>query len=215
MGITERRKRERLMRQKMIQDAALELFMQKGFHTVKMEDISEKAELSIATIYIYFKSKEELYASLIEIALQFLYDQVRTCYLNDSMSHEQKMLGYKEALYRTYKEHLTILRIIIHIQLYDTLSTLDRKLLGRLNSLGREIIKTIAQTHAQGVAQGEFEKGNSVAHVDILWALFTGLVLWEESKKKIDSKKDFLKPTLDRAFDIFCQGIIKDGNRGG
>ena len=209
MGITERRKRERLMRQKMIQDAALELFMQKGFHSVKMEDISEKAELSIATIYIYFKSKDELYASLIEIALQYLYDQVRGYYENESMSHEQKLLGYKDALYRTYKEHLTILRIIIHIQLYDTLSTLDRKLLDRLNSLGREIIKTIAETYNQGVAQGQFNNGNGIAHVDILWALFTGLVLWEESKKKIDANKDFLKPTLDKAFDIFCQGIRK------
>ena len=63
--------------------------------------------------------------------------------------------------------------------------------------------------YAEGVKQGVFNEGEGIAHADILWALFTGLVLWEDSKKKIDDRKNFLKPTLDRAFDIFCHGIQK------
>ena len=38
-------------------------------------------------------------------------------------------------------------------------------------------------------------------------ALFSGIVLWEESKRLIDSKKDFLKSTLEIGFEIFSQGI--------
>jgi len=209
MGIAERRKREKRMRQRMIQDAALELFMQKGFYTVKMEDISEKAELSIATIYIYFKSKDELYASLIDIALEYLYDLVREVYENEDLPANEKFMAYKEAMYKTYREHPTILRIIIHIQLYDTLKTLDRKLLDHLNEKGRQIIDIFAGTYDEGVKQGVFKEGHGVAHADILWAIFTGLVLWEDSKKKIDDRKDFLKPTLCRAFEIFCHGIQK------
>ena len=209
MGIAERRERERRMRQRMIQDAALELFMQKGFYTVKMEDISEKAELSIATIYIYFKSKNELYASLIDIALEYLYERIKDAYENEDLSVIDKFMAYKDAMYKTYQEHPTILRIIVHIELYDTLKTLDRKLLSHLNDKGRQIIGIFTNTYDEGVEQGIFTEGHRVAHADILWAMFTGLVLLEESKKKIDERKDFLKPTLTRAFDVFCQGIQK------
>jgi AcrR family transcriptional regulator len=210
MGIAERRKREKRMRQRMIQDAALELFMQKGFYTVKMEDISEKAELSIATIYIYFKSKDELYASLIDIALEYLYDRIKVVHENETLQAIDKFMGYQKAMYNTYREHPTILRIIIHIQLYDTLKTLDPKLLAHLNEKGRQIIDIFSGTYEEGVEQGAFKEGHGVVHADILWAIFTGLALWEDSKKKIDERKDFFKETLARAFEVFCQGIQRN-----
>ncbi len=62
---------------------------------------------------------------------------------------------------------------------------------------------------SDGIDNGDFIKQNPMALADILWALFSGVILWEESKKIIDKKKDFLKPTLDIAFDIFRQGITK------
>jgi hypothetical protein len=67
----------------------------------------------------------------------------------------------------------------------------------------------IADTYKEGVRQGKFDDGHERAHADILWATFTGIVLWEEAKRKINPKKNFLKPTLDRAFEIFCRGIKK------
>jgi hypothetical protein len=47
------------------------------------------------------------------------------------------------------------------------------------------------------------------AIADIVWSLFTGIVLWEESKRMIDDDKDYLKQTLDIAFEIFARGISK------
>jgi hypothetical protein len=39
--------------------------------------------------------------------------------------------------------------------------------------------------------------------------MFSGIVLWEESKRIINQDKDYLKPTLEAAFEIFRQGITK------
>ena len=39
-------------------------------------------------------------------------------------------------------------------------------------------------------------------------------MLWEETKKRIDPRKDFLKSILDRAFDIFCRGIANIEKQG-
>ena len=179
MGIAERRKRERLMRQKMIQEAALELFIKKGFYAVKMEDISERAELSIATLYLYFKSKDDLYASLIEIALQYLHDHIQAIFTDPSLDPQAKIMGFKEGFYKAYQRHPTIFRIIFHVQLYETLTSIDAKILDRINATAQKIMGMIAETYNSGVLEGKFKYVNLMAFVDILWSL---LQVWSCGK---------------------------------
>ena len=59
-----RREREKLMHRKMILAAALELFSEKGYHNVSMQQIAEKAEFGIGTLYKFFENKENLYKAL-------------------------------------------------------------------------------------------------------------------------------------------------------
>lgn len=209
MGIQERKERDRKMRREQIQQAALELFNLKGFAAVKMVDISEQSELSIATLYLYYKSKDDLYASLIEIALEDLHRQVQEIYENKKLSAKSKILAFKDALYHTYQRHPTILNIVIHVQLYETLTAINADILDRLNNLGRQILNMFANTYNDGVRQGKFKRGKAIAHADILWATFIGLYLFEESKRRLDPHKDFFKTTLNRAYKIFCDGIDK------
>jgi len=49
-----------------IEAAALDLFTKHGFHSTKMRDIAEKAELSSGSIYTYYPSKEALFQSLVK-----------------------------------------------------------------------------------------------------------------------------------------------------
>ncbi len=65
----------------------------------------------------------------------------------------------------------------------------------------------MSKVFEEGIEKGVFIERHSVALADIVWALFSGVVLWEESKRLIDSKKDFLRPTLEIAFEIFSRGI--------
>jgi AcrR family transcriptional regulator len=48
------------LRTKQIIEAAIGVFAEKGFHPARMEDISDAAGLSKATIYLYFKDKDAL-----------------------------------------------------------------------------------------------------------------------------------------------------------
>jgi hypothetical protein len=66
----------------------------------------------------------------------------------------------------------------------------------------------MAKIFAEGIQHGDFIDRHPVALSDIVWALFSGVVLWEESKRLIDSKKDYLKSTLEIAFEIFGRGIL-------
>jgi AcrR family transcriptional regulator len=72
MGIIERKEREKEQRRNNILDAAEEVFFGKGFELSTMDDIALKSELSKGTLYLYFRSKEELYFAISIRALQAL-----------------------------------------------------------------------------------------------------------------------------------------------
>ena len=56
--VTTKRKQE-------IYQAALTCFQQKGYHRATMDDIVVESGLSKGTLYWYFKSKKELFLSLV------------------------------------------------------------------------------------------------------------------------------------------------------
>ena len=72
MGITERRQREKERRRNDIIDAAERVFFSNGLENATMDDVAEQAELSKGTLYIYFKSKEDLYLAITKRGLDIL-----------------------------------------------------------------------------------------------------------------------------------------------
>lgn len=53
-------------RRKALLQAALDEFYEKGLTAARADDIAERAGLSKGTLYVYFKSKEDLFKALIE-----------------------------------------------------------------------------------------------------------------------------------------------------
>jgi AcrR family transcriptional regulator len=64
MGVAERRQREREEVRAKILDAAGELFLHEGFENVSIRRIAEKIEYAPSTIYLYFKDKDDLLATI-------------------------------------------------------------------------------------------------------------------------------------------------------
>lgn len=60
MGIAERREREKEMLRARIVEAARDLLSEQGLNALSMRAIAERIEYSPATIYLYFRDKEEL-----------------------------------------------------------------------------------------------------------------------------------------------------------
>src|SRR3954466_4551441 len=65
----ERKAQERQARRRRIQEAARTVFAERGYAGASIELIARAAQLSVGAIYLYFRSKEDLYVSLIEDAL--------------------------------------------------------------------------------------------------------------------------------------------------
>lgn len=78
MGITDRKEREKLEMRKLIMDAAMEMFVKDGYEKTSIRNIADKIEYSPATIYLYYKDKDELLWGLQTEAFNKLNDEFRT-----------------------------------------------------------------------------------------------------------------------------------------
>lgn len=209
MGIQERKEREKERRRQQIMVAAKRVFSDKGFSKATMEDIAQEAELSPGTLYLYFKNKEELYASLSLRILQYLLIRVEHVNEEKDSGPEEKLKSLVDAMYDVYEFDPLIIINMFHLQSSETLKNLSPQLMEEIKLLSRKSLGSIAQIFKDGVEKDIFIDKHPVALADTFWALFSGVVLWLTSKKIIDERKDYLKQTMDVGFEIFCRGLKK------
>ena len=78
MGLLERRGKEKDGRKKLILKSARTLFFKKGFNNVTVDEIAKSSELGKGSIYLYFNSKEEIYA---QVLLNDIEDLISNVYV--------------------------------------------------------------------------------------------------------------------------------------
>ena len=207
MGIQERKEREKERRRQQIMVAAKRVFSERGFSKATMEDIAQEAELSPGTLYLYFKNKEELYASLSLRILQYLLLRIEHVNAVKGAGPDEKLKQLMEAMYDVYEfDPLTIINMF-HLQSSETLKNLSPQLLSEIKDLSGKSMGAISQIFKDGVARGVFIDRHPMALADTFWSLFSGVILWLTSKRLIDESKDFLKETLSLAFEVYYKGV--------
>ncbi len=209
MGILERKEREKERRRQQIMVAAKRVFSEKGFSKATMEDIAQEAELSPGTLYLYFKNKEELYASLSLRILQYLLLRIEHVNSMKPAGPDEKLKALMEVMYDVYEFDPLIIINMFHLQSSDTLKNLSPQLLEEIKDLTGKSMGSIAQIFKDGVSQKLFIECHPVALADTLWSLFSGVILWMTSKKLVSDGKDQLKETLEVAFDVFYKGLTR------
>jgi len=209
MGIQERKKRERERRRQQIMVAAKRVFSVRGFNKATMEDIAKEAELSPGTLYLYFKNKDELFSSLSIRILQYLNLRLEHVASEKKLDPHEKIEELRDAMYDVYEFDPLILVNMFHLQSSDTLKNLSPELLSSFKELSRNSLGLMADIFEEGIEEGDFIEKHPMALADIVWSIFSGVVLWEESKRLINGNKNYLKETLEIAFEIFARGIRK------
>lgn len=209
MGIQERKERERERRRQQIMVAAKRVFSAKGFNKTTMEDIAKDAELSPGTLYLYFKNKDELYASLSLRILQYLQIRMEHVNAETDLDPDERMEALKQAMYDVYEFDPLILVNMFHLQSSETLKSLSQELLDEIKELSRSSLDAMARIFQDCIEKGYVIQQHPAVLSNIVWSLFSGIVLWEESKKIINDEEKTLKQTFDSAFEIFKRGITR------
>jgi AcrR family transcriptional regulator len=80
-----------------IKDAARMIFTKKGFLATTIRDIATEADINVASVNYYFRSKEKLFAFIMEETIQKLFNKIEPVLNDENTSLFQKIevcVGY-------------------------------------------------------------------------------------------------------------------------
>jgi len=106
-ALTELRRREILA-------AAIKVFGKKGFADTCVEDIADAAKIAKGTLYLYFRSKEDIYATAVQQAIRQLQDLIAERIASVS-GVRQKLAVMIAARLEFWIEHQNLYRLIITV----------------------------------------------------------------------------------------------------
>ncbi|RLE29108.1 MAG: TetR/AcrR family transcriptional regulator [Acidobacteria bacterium] len=105
-----RREREKLKHRQEILDAALHLFSEYGFHNVSMQQVADRSEFSIGTLYNFFDNKEHLYSTLLDELSKKFHHAVTSAV--EAGSEETEMLrNFVIAKAEIFCENMEVVRL--------------------------------------------------------------------------------------------------------
>ncbi|MEM9774055.1 MAG: TetR/AcrR family transcriptional regulator [Chloroflexota bacterium] len=107
--------RQVLRTRKLLQEALIDLVQEQDFDTLKIQDITDRANLGRATFYMHYKDKEDLLAAVVDQFRQELEEQFLKSEFADRFNgllHALKDAKEKPELFRVvFSHHRTVERI--------------------------------------------------------------------------------------------------------
>ncbi len=177
MSIAERKVREKENRRNDILDAAESVFFTKGMEASTMDEVAEVAELSKGTLYLYFKSKEDIRFAIFQRGAAILNTLMQQNLVEDQSGKDQLIsLGQTFILFsHQYKDYF---KLFIEIQT----SNMERLNIGE--RAFEEYIKNqspISIVHScviKGLQDGSLRNDIPESHLTAtLWSQMLGILM--------------------------------------
>ena len=170
------------LRREEILTAAIKVFGKKGFAATCVGDVADAARMAKGTVYLYFESKEEIYATAVRLAIERLQAH--------SAEQVQPAAGVRERL---------AVAISVRMEFWHEQLNLYRLLLtvGREPQHKRQTHELLRAGHAyflgilkEGVAAGEIDgRRLSAQHLDtVAWAILD--MVRGANERRMDSLTD-------------------------
>ena len=213
MGVSERREREKSARRKMIMDCARELILNHGVERVSMSEIAKKTELSKATLYLYFPSKEDLFNEICENSANV--------FIESAMPRLEGGISGLEALKRYWSTYLEVfgnsdeMIILFNLRrfLFPSLPFDSGKESSstavRYTYLFFNLIKGMIE---QGISENYFDAGtDSDVVTRTVLSLFSYIVENAAKLPKDERTSSVVIEEMRNVFQIILRGIAREG----
>jgi AcrR family transcriptional regulator len=186
-------------------EAARELIGKFGFKKTTMEDIAKASKIAKATIYHYFKSKEEIFKEIInkegetlrfmlKKAIENIDDPIKKIrvYTKVRFEYLSKLAVYYSTLREEYLQYLPFIRK-------------EREKYNKFE------IDTLSGIFNEGVEKGIFRIPNTRLYAFLILQAMQGLEypLATGEALKFEDRELTLEEALDVFLDIFIKGISK------
>lgn len=97
-----------------IRTAAMEIFIEKGYHDAAIEEIAQRAGVSKGLIYNYYKGKEELLADMVKKRIEDINHVMQIAAALDSPT--EQLIHIIEGALNNVKQHPKVYKFYLHLQ---------------------------------------------------------------------------------------------------
>jgi AcrR family transcriptional regulator len=199
-----RKEREVAFRRKNIVDAAREVFSEKGYAGTTIDSVAEKSEFAKATLYKFFKTKEELYFSVLEDMFGEI-NEIADKAMSEDGPVRDKFAMFVDRLITHFADHADFFRLLM-------------REVGRVNTQGwrgtphamihEKLNAILARELERGIKQKEIRKIDPLRAAQIfnhmVYAYHMNNLFFEHDEKMKREAVDFL-------VSVFFDGIGMEG----
>lgn len=209
MGLLERRGKEKDSRKKLILKSARTLFFKKGFNNVTVDEIAKSSELGKGSIYLYFNSKEEIYAQILLNDIEDFNQQVYVL-LNKKKIAADLLVEFSNIYVDFFFNDGELFRILMTYMLQPAKMNLTEKLNSQILTANARSIDVIGKILKLGVSSKEFSANiNLKQNQNAIWGLLNGIIsLYIFSGSPI-KRRERINSTIKLALEVFIKGFKK------
>jgi AcrR family transcriptional regulator len=198
------RKKQRQKRENAITEAAMRLLSEKGYRNTSIEEIAGEAEVGTATVYNYFKSKSELFMSIIGREVESLLARGEKAVVSPPASARDAIYKLVETYFKLFARRYSkqLMREIIVVLFIEQLSI--RK---RLMGLDYALIAQLTRLLKNCQDRGQVKPGLPVAEAALtIYVLTMGdaIAFIVDDDMTLQSFLDTLKRQITMLFEGFA-----------
>ncbi len=202
-----KREKKKLMHRQAILRAAEELFSSKGYRETSMQKIAEKAGVAKGTLYLYFRSKEELYLAVCVQGVSGFGENLEKARAA-AQGVEEKIRAVYLAYIRHSLEQPSVFRVLRDTFLEQVRRNLSPETVERVSSIIGDWLRNESELVREGVRQGIFRPDIDPYRFSVLaWRAATSLVELALLREPLVIGKSDLEDLFRESIDLLLKGV--------
>lgn len=185
--------------QEQILQAALTCFADKGYHKATMDDIVAESGLSKGTLYWHFKSKKDLFISLVEWFMLEMSEEISHAW-TDEMSAADKIRTMALVSIESSEQLLPFFKVFLD---FWAQTSEDEQLLQIFDEMIERFQHQLAEIIEEGIASGEFRSVDISRLSLALFGMLDALFLY---KTLLGDRVD-MRGSAEAALDVMIEGL--------
>lgn len=196
--------------------AALTLFVEKGFAATRLDDVAARAGVSKGTVYLYFKSKEDLFKAVIRESILPVLEECEAVVAGHQGNSRSLLKMLLDGWWRQIGG--TELAGVPKLMISEARNFPEVARFYHQNAIlrGRQLIVGVLE---RGIAAGEFRPVDVNLAFDIIiapllmraiWRFSMGACCGQAAETFGAGEPDNAQPYLDLHFDLLVSGLLKE-----
>lgn len=187
-------------------EAAEKLFEKKGFDAVSMDEIAYDTGISKSTVYVYFKSKQIIWDSIVCKYMELLLEDAKKAADGDG-SFEDRYYKLCFDIAEKFEAHPLFCKGTLGKISVD----MDQELYKKIYEIGEQTNEEIARFIRSGIEEGMVRKDIDIyPAVIMMWSSISGIISMANDKEEYlklrfgITKEEYLK----KAFKMLLEGAV-------